>query len=79
MRTSVECCNVARLDAVESYHTFLHGAANSHFKNRPSFFIILKSVRRVLRNYALCARDNDEKDGRPLSFSQIVKLSFLLL
>jgi hypothetical protein len=43
----------ARLHAVESYtlesyHGFLHGAANSHFKNRSSFFIILKSVRRVL-------------------------------
>jgi hypothetical protein len=50
------------------YHAFLHGAANSHFKNRSSFFIILKSVHRVLnpspQNYALYAHDNDKKDGR---------------
>jgi hypothetical protein len=68
---SVAMFGRARLHAVESYHAFLHGAANSHFKNRSSFFIILKSVRRVLtpstRNYALYARDNDEKYGRPLT------------
>jgi hypothetical protein len=55
----LQCLASARLHAVESYHAFLHGAANSlaHFKNSSVIFNIL--------NYALYARDNDEKDGRP--------------
>jgi hypothetical protein len=69
---SVAMFGRARLHAVESYHAFLHGAANSHFKNRSSFFIALKSVRRVLipfpRNYALYAHHKVIKDGRPLRY-----------
>jgi hypothetical protein len=79
---SVAMFDRARLHAVESYHIFLHGAANSRFKHRSSFFIILKSVCRVLAhsplNYVLYARDNDEKDGRPLSWLHFVASSYLL-
>jgi hypothetical protein len=53
-----------------SYHAFLHGAADSHFKNRSSFFYNFKKRTPCLTpsppNYALYARDNGEKDGRPL-------------
>jgi hypothetical protein len=62
----LQCLASARLHAVENYHTFLHGAANSHFKNRSLFFIFQKAYASP-RNYTLYARDNDEKDGQPLN------------
>jgi hypothetical protein len=47
---------------------FAWSYTNSHFKNRLSFFILKKAW-----VYALYARDNDEKDGRPIKADRKIR------